>query len=1568
MPRLRELYEKHQRLINHQHQMTPSRHSSPARRTLSVALLFIALCFIGLTLSPISALQAIGALPGVTDQSSGAGEPASVAAFRQAVGGSIKPLIVELKGEPGVLRKVASDRAGKPMSMQQTVSYAQELIGKQDAFLNSLSQHGVRALLRKSDVTQLNGATRHIQYRFTYLLNGFVAYVAAEDVERLRALPEVAHVSEPAQMSYQLDRAIDYSLGTQQNPDARRTAVYGANKEFRPTDTGAHPETPRAKIDGFEGQNINIAVIDSGVDYRHPMFGGTGLLTPVPRVSGAPEDPADNKKVIYFYAFNEPAGDPTDDFGHGTLVASCAAGFGVDGNTPARLGFGTGRDGTGIGPTTNGSQLIGTAPQARIMAYKVCGPAPNCLGDIELSMEDAASPVTLVGQGDGGSIPTMVPKPIADVINLSLGDESGDPAGATSRAANNAALAGTIVVASAGNSGPGPGTIGAPSAATLAVSVAASLDPGSVAGADVLATNQIPLEPCDSDTRAPGCNNGSQVAGPPPEEGASSNANTPKPDAPQGIRVFPVAGGGALPVEENPGEPTENTGSVSAHYVFVDRDDPTTEIPASVTNRIALVRLTPGSTFTSNANPVAAANPSAILLITAVESATAVVVVGGIPTFTINPSDAGKLLDRLIDGEENGSPMPANGAVSRLPLRIADTISLAAFNGTMAGFSSRGPNDHPNAGFNVIKPDVTAPGVGVFGAATPEGLPDEAVGLASLSGYTTANGTSFSGPITAGAIALVRQRVREELNLDSTNLDAPNHRAKRFDSVMVARALLQNSATNLRSGFGVPEPSGSGTNSDASINEMGAGHINVAGALTANAIMVSPTDLVFDPDGLREFTPEGEDPSATKLEVMLPTASFGRVPVVNVNGIVTRTRKVVIRDVGPGGAGVGTYNLSVHDNRLPASGFKVSFLGADGKTPINSVSVPTAGGQASFFVQVEADGRQITIDPTEIMWYVTAASGSGQKMRMPFYFRAVAATIPNITAPVQLEPTGTEETAGSCAGDTNGNFTVRYNYTAPEGGPAPVGFRVQEGTRSDEKFFDPADEPLVAGANETFAGSEQWNSQINPETGSLAYFVPDTSDQNESLAMVDAVALPPGGATLSFVTTQDTEQDFDFAHVDISTDGVNYTNLASFSGAFTGTRFIDISAYAGKSIRVRFRMTSDLVVPGVGWFVENIRISSDDFRTIAEVGPGTKSVDVTGRTNGTYTYRVAGIFPNKVDSATTVTGPYSNLECVKVTGRPGTTPTPTPTVTPSPTATPTVTPSPTVTPTVTPSPTVTPTVTPTPTPSPTATASPSPAVLVNISTRLQVGRDDNVLIGGFIITGQDPKRVILRAIGPSLKNQSVDGRLRDPMLELFNRNGTSITSNDDWKESEDRAEIERSGLAPSNDRESVILRTLAPGSYTAIVRGKGNSTGIALVEAYDRNPKVDSTLANISTRGFVGTGDDAMIGGFIAGAAKGSTNVVVRALGPSLAERGVLGTMQDPSVALVDENGSTIRSNDNWKEAPNREAVASRGLAPRDDRESALFQTLPPGNYTAILRGKGNQPTGVALVEVYNVE
>jgi len=264
---------------------------------------------------------------------------------------------------------------------------------------------------------------------------------------------------------------------------------------------------------------------------------------------------------------------------------------------------------------------------------------------------------------------------------------------------------------------------------------------------------------------------------------------------------------------------------------------------------------------------------------------------------------------------------------------------------------------------------------------------------------------------------------------------------------------------------------------------------------------------------------------------------------------------------------------------------------------------------------------------------------------------------------------------------------------------------------------------------------------------------------------------------------------------------------------------------------------------------------------------------------------------------------------------------------------------------------------PTPTPTPTAT----PPRLLNISTRLRVLTDDNVLIGGFIISGTDPKKVILRAIGPSLGNFGVPDPLADPTLELH-ASDNSVVSNDNWKDTQ-QTEIAATGLAPTNDLESAIVATLDPGAYTAIVGGVGGGTGVGLVEAYDLDPAAGS-LANISTRGFVNTGDNVMIGGFIVGS--GDATVLVRAIGPSLTAFGVPGALQDPTLELHDGDGNTLTSNDDWKDTQQAEIEAT-GLAPSDDRESAILVTLPPGGYTAIVRG-ALDTTGVGLVEVYHLQ
>jgi hypothetical protein len=257
---------------------------------------------------------------------------------------------------------------------------------------------------------------------------------------------------------------------------------------------------------------------------------------------------------------------------------------------------------------------------------------------------------------------------------------------------------------------------------------------------------------------------------------------------------------------------------------------------------------------------------------------------------------------------------------------------------------------------------------------------------------------------------------------------------------------------------------------------------------------------------------------------------------------------------------------------------------------------------------------------------------------------------------------------------------------------------------------------------------------------------------------------------------------------------------------------------------------------------------------------------------------------------------------------------------------------------------------------------------LNISTRAHVETGDNVTIGGFILTGSGSKPVLLRATGPSLNTNGnpVPGRLDDPTLELHDQSGGMVAFNDNWKDSQ-QGDIAATGLAPSDDRESAIFRVLNPSYYTAIMRGKNNTTGIGLVEAYDLDGLTGLQLANISTRGFVETGDDVLIGGFIAGPAdRSSITVVVRALGPSLASQSVGNTLQDPTMELYDQNGSIVAANDDWAGDQNAQQVTSSGLAPSDPRESALYRVLSPAPFTAIVSGK-NGSTGNALVEVYNV-
>ena len=261
-----------------------------------------------------------------------------------------------------------------------------------------------------------------------------------------------------------------------------------------------------------------------------------------------------------------------------------------------------------------------------------------------------------------------------------------------------------------------------------------------------------------------------------------------------------------------------------------------------------------------------------------------------------------------------------------------------------------------------------------------------------------------------------------------------------------------------------------------------------------------------------------------------------------------------------------------------------------------------------------------------------------------------------------------------------------------------------------------------------------------------------------------------------------------------------------------------------------------------------------------------------------------------------------------------------------------------------------------------------PAKTLNISTRMRVELGDNAMIGGFVVTGTTPKSIIVRAMGPSLAGAGIPDVLSDPALELHGSDGSLIYANNNWRDDPAQAaQIQGTAYQPGDDRESAMIRTLAPGAYTVVVTGQNQTTGVALIEIYDNNQAVDSQLSNLSTRGFVQSGTNVMIGGFILGGETGITHVAIRGLGPSLSQLGLQNVLTNSTLELHDSNGATLVSNDNWQDDPtSANELASRGLALPNSLEAGIFVTLSPGAYTAILAGNSGG-VGIGLVELYNL-
>ncbi|RME67649.1 MAG: hypothetical protein D6781_12790 [Verrucomicrobia bacterium] len=272
----------------------------------------------------------------------------------------------------------------------------------------------------------------------------------------------------------------------------------------------------------------------------------------------------------------------------------------------------------------------------------------------------------------------------------------------------------------------------------------------------------------------------------------------------------------------------------------------------------------------------------------------------------------------------------------------------------------------------------------------------------------------------------------------------------------------------------------------------------------------------------------------------------------------------------------------------------------------------------------------------------------------------------------------------------------------------------------------------------------------------------------------------------------------------------------------------------------------------------------------------------------------------------------------------------------------------------------------------------SPATrLANLSTRGIAGSGDRALIVGFVITGTEPRRILVRGIGPSL---GIPSAISDPVLDLTSGAGTTIAANDNWEDNGQgpavSAAFAQAGafeLEPGTT-DAALIATLEPGTYTALIRPKDGQEGLALVEAYDLDADTvsGSRLVNLSTRGYVGTGDNILIGGFVV-TGNGPRRYLLRAAGDLLGEQGVSDFLDDTTLDLLDAGGRLLRRTDDWDSPAFLQATlsatfdAAGAVSFADRQESALLLTLEPGFYTLHLAGFEGQ-SGIALLEIYELD
>lgn len=1011
-------------------------------------------------------------------------------------------VIVELNEDPAALAAAKARAAGEPWSSDELEAHRAALRAGQDSFLAALGAKGIPF--------QINGVAIdgvRIDYRYTLVYNGLALVVPEAAIPAIEAMPQVKRVHEDKIVQPLADHSVAY---------IRAPEVYGAVKEITAFDDFR---------EGYEGQGIYVSVIDSGISWSHEMFGGDP--TP-PRLGIEPAVSGRNQKVVYYL----PLADMVEDTnGHGTHVASTAAGY---------LGFAPGRD--ELPMTADDVRVHGVAPQARIMAYKVCSDTAGlavggCLqSSIVMGIEDSASPRTVTG----------FPKPVAHVINMSLGGP-GNPDDPYGVAAENATHLGVTVVAAAGNDGPADATAGSPCVGRRVICVANSLDRWGSWSFDVLVPSSVnkllpgAVTPADNLPRDP-------------------NARPP-------VQLIAM-GAAAAPPERG----------VAQYFVYVSGGEEPTSYPASVRGRIAVVDPALPYAYGQVANSAALAGAVAVILNDDTANPTAIK--STIPAANVS-AEGFAYLKELVSGSP--SIAPTHGAISKFPIRLNETYDIP----TISGSSSRGPV----AGLGQVKPDVTAPGTFILAGVSP------ASQIGSGSNYASISGTSMASPHVAGAAALIRQ-------------------AHPSWSPDVIRTVLQNTATNLRDHHGGPNADGGAER----VLDQGAGLIDVYEAIHAKGMMgVESSDLA--------------DPA------ILGSHSFAEVPAINARAVISRSVVVALHDLS---GTASTYAISVVDSRgLTLPGVSVT-------ASASSVSVP-ANGSGSFTVTASIDGSALTAGLShDIQWYVRAARTDGAEiLSMPFFLRATR-TQP---APAVMNPIADDATPDQQNGvDRDGRYSLSWSYPGNE--PArPCGFRIEEArpVAAGSIWYDDGETLMTTSGNSKWVSS-LWTSRPHPGTLTLGYAPVYIDESTASITMRESVALPNALVTLSFASFEDIELDFDYGYVDITADnGASWITLATYTGSYLGDRTIDLTAFAGQNVKLRFRLVSDQLysTPVVqGWYVDDIRIQAGAaFNPLATVSGTTYSLAIGGKQDGTYAYRVVALF----DCAGTPYGTVaSNIEQISV--------------------------------------------------------------------------------------------------------------------------------------------------------------------------------------------------------------------------------------------------------------------------------------------------------------------------------